>query len=215
MDLISTIYNRLEHPLPGEEAQIQMAHSYRRKLWPPSENARNAGVLILLYPQKNDWHIVFIERESKNPNDVHRGQISFPGGRLENHDASLRDCALREAEEEIGISRNKVEVIGDLTPLFIPVSNFLVQPVIGYADYTPKFIPQPEEVKSIIDLPFNHFYGSQNRKHMDMLFGSDMEMKDVPYFDANGKVIWGATAMILSELLVILNKSHKALTENL
>ncbi len=215
MELINTIITKLKEPLPGEEAQILMAHAYRRKLWPSSPDARNAGVLILFFPQGGDWQIVFIERTSKNPKDVHGGQISFPGGKQEESDESLSACALREAEEEIGIDGSKVNLLGALTPLYIPVSNFLVHPFVGYLEEVPELTPQPQEVQDIVVLPFHHFFDDKYKKHMDMLFGSGMKMDDVPYFDGQGKVIWGATAMILSELLVILDKSHKPVKENL
>lgn len=209
MDLIKKISEKLQDDqLPGEIAQIRMAHAFRRKLWPAPESAIPAGVLIFIYPKNNEWHLVFIERTSRNPADVHGGQISFPGGKMDPCDENLISCAIREAEEEVGILKDSIQILGQLTPLYIPVSNFLVYPVVGFSEVTPLFSRQEKEVNAVIEMPFHHFTNGHNIKHMDMMFGSGMKMEDVPYFDAHGKVIWGATAMILSELLVLLEESQ-------
>lgn len=209
MVLVDLIHKKLESgDLPGQTAQLIMAHAFRRKIWPTPDEARQAGVLILLYPKYDDWHIVFIERTKKNPDDVHGGQISLPGGKQEPFDQDIIACALREASEEVGITAGDVTVFGKLTPLYIPVSNFLVHPVMGKVDYAPTFVPQPSEVQSIIELPLLHFLREENVKQKDILFGSGMRMEDVPYFDAFGKEIWGATAMIMSEIKCIVAESH-------
>jgi len=209
MILLNLLQEKLQAGnLPGQPAQLKMAHAFRRRLWPTPDDARQAGVLLLLYPKQSDWYLVFIERTSKNPADVHGGQISFPGGKQEPSDPDIIACALREASEEVGIIAEDVNVFGLLTPLYIPVSNFLVHPVVGKLDYTPTFVPQPSEVQDILELPLMHFLSGENTKQKDILFGSGMKMDDVPYFDAHGKVIWGATAMIMSEIKCIVEESH-------
>ncbi len=198
---VAYLQKRLQQPLPGEQAQLRMAHAFRRKLWPTPPEASEAGVLILFFQKNDEWHIVLIERSSTNKNDRHAGQISFPGGKKDPSDKDILDCALRECYEEVGIRIDPKDCLGMLTPLYIPVSNFLVHPVIAYQSHPPRFKLQPEEVADIIELPFSHFFDSHNLKHTDILVGSQIEIKDVPYFEARGKKIWGATAMILSELL--------------
>jgi len=208
MDLIAIIAKQLkENNLPGESAQLRMAHAFRRKPWPAPPSALKAGVMVLFYPKEESWHLVFIERASRNAADVHKGQISFPGGRMDPSDEDLIYCAIRETEEEVGVDRKAINVLGQLTPLYIPVSNFLVHPVVGFTENEPEFRPQVQEVKSILEVPFDHFKESRHIKQMDMMFGSGMVMEEVPYFDAMGNVIWGATAMILSELLALLEEN--------
>lgn len=197
----------LQQPLPGIEAQYKMAHSIRQNDMVPTDTVKTACVLALLYPKNNEWHIVLIERMSNNKNDKHSGQISFPGGRYEKADGTLLNGALREAEEEVGIDRTMVTPIGALTNLYIPVSNFMVHPFIGFTNDTPKFIAQPTEVKSILEVPFSSFQNPENVKLKDLKLTQNILLKRVPYFDIQNHVVWGATAMIMSELLEIVKNS--------
>lgn len=206
---INDLKERFKQPLPGHTAQDKMSHATRKLHKKPPEDARIACVLALFYPKHKveggkEWTIVFIERQATNPNDRHGGQISFPGGKLEKEDETLAQGALREAEEEVGVKADEIEIISPLTELYIPVSNFLVYPFVGYLDYEPVFIPQVSEVKSIVEVPISHLQNSVNRKLRDMKAGPNLLIKGVPYFDVNGTVIWGATAMILSELMDVL-----------
>lgn len=205
LDLINKISKQLDHPLPGQEAQYRMATAFRYKREPAPPTATDAGVLALFYPKEEQWHIVLIERASRHPQDRHRGQISFPGGRYEPSDPSLEFTALREAEEEVGVDRSTVKVLGKLTNLYIPVSNFLVHPYVGFTETPPSFEPQPSEVAAILEVPFDHFLTEQNIRKMDMTVQGNLRLKDVPYFDIGGKVLWGATAMMISELLALLD----------
>lgn len=202
--LIDSLQKRLSEPLPGAEAQYRMAHLSRR---PPAldipADARLAGVLALFYPKAGNWHLVFIERNTDNPNDRHSGQISFPGGKFESSDGSLRQTALRETEEEIGIAASSIQVIGSLSELYIPVSNFLVSPTVGFIDFAPQFIPHPGEVKSILEAPFSLFLEKDTIATTDLTLASGFVLRDVPYFKIGSKVLWGATAMIMSELLEV------------
>ena len=206
-DFIQHLANRLQQPLPGPEAQFRMAHVARREATPHPPNARQAAVLALFFPKKNDWHLVFIERDGSNPNDRHGGQISFPGGKYEKEDQTLENTALREAEEEVGVDAAQIKVLGNLTSLYIPVSNFQVNPFVGYIEQTPQFRPQATEVRAILEAPFRHLTDHYNRKNIDLPITPQLTLRNVPYFDVFGKVLWGATAMMLSELIEVINPS--------
>lgn len=191
--------------LPGTEIQWQMASSDRMvRNYPlfPGEDARSAAVLILLYPGNNSIHTVFMQRPDYV--GVHGGQISFPGGKKEPEDDTIIQTAIREAWEETGTDPEHVSVIGTLTPLFIPVSNMLVTPVVGWTDEKPSFRHQPEEVLFLIDAELKSFFDETILKTKP--FEIRGEMMDVKYFDYNGNTIWGATAMILNELLEIIKR---------
>lgn len=198
---IDNIKKSLQKELPGADAQYRMAHAVRRTYAPPPENARRAAVLALLYPKNQEWFLVLIQRQATNPNDPHSGQISFPGGKMEPDDPSIQFTALREAEEEVGVVAQKIHILGALSELFIPVSNFIVSPFVGYLDHQPTFTPQETEVKQVLEIPFSALEDNANIKTTRMKFGKNIILQDVPYFDIAGQVIWGATAMILSELL--------------
>ncbi len=202
-DLPHIIQSQLELPLPGEEAQFQMAHVSRKHAVHPPKRVNRAGVMALLYPKKREWHLVFIERVSNNPKDRHRGQIGFPGGRFEEEDGQMENTALRETEEEIGVRQGDIQVLGSLTELYIPVSNFLVHPFVGVLDYAPAFTPQVSEVKSVLEFPFLKFVEPRAVQITQMTVGEGIALNNVPYFDLQGKVLWGATAMMLSELLAV------------
>lgn len=204
-EFIRHLEELLRHPLPGSEAQYRMAHAVRRSEEPPPEHARKAGVLALFYPKDDQWHLVLIERQSHNPDDRHRGQIGFPGGRYESGDEHLRNTALREAEEEVGVNAGTVQILGSLTELYIPVSNYLVHPYVGFVDYYPSFRPEEKEVKSIIEVPLDHLRQPCNVRLTDMKISEHIVLKEVPYFDVEGKVVWGATAMMLNELLEVID----------
>lgn len=210
ISFIDDLKKRLQQPLPGLEGQNKMSHVTRKFYRTPPADARIACVLALFY-QKNkvaggkEWSIVLIERVSTNPNDRHKGQISFPGGKLEANETK-EEGALREAEEEVGVKAKEIEIIGELTELYIPVSNFLVHPFVGYLDYEPVFIPQISEVKTVIEVPFTHLQNAATRKFKDLKVSDNLLLKKVPYFDVEGRVVWGATAMILSELVEVVGR---------
>jgi 8-oxo-dGTP pyrophosphatase MutT (NUDIX family) len=197
--------NELLKPLPGTDVQWKMASSDRMiRDFPrvPGPDARVAAVLILLYPDTGSVHTVFMQRH--NYDGVHGGQISFPGGKKEDSDKDIIHTAIREAEEETGIDPEGISVLGTLTPLFIPVSNMIVTPVVGWTEKMPDFKHQPEEVVFLIDAELKRFLDPSTLKIKP--FEIRGEMIDVRYFDYNGNVIWGATAMILNELLTIIKR---------
>ena len=205
--LIYQLEEKLRAPLPGQEAQYQMAHVVRQRVAAPPADARQAGVLALFYPWQKRWHLVFIERQAHHRGDRHAGQISFPGGRYEEADGSLRQTALREAEEEVGVNAASITVIGPLTELYIPVSNFLVNPFVGVTHQTPQFRPQESEVRDILQVPFDHLVRPETSRYTDLSLTEKITLRRVPYFDLDGKVLWGATAMMVNELLTVVNGS--------
>ncbi|MCB0561175.1 MAG: CoA pyrophosphatase [Lewinellaceae bacterium] len=190
--------------LPGQEVQYQMAHVIRRRHEAAPANARKAGVLALFYPKASDWHIVLIERSSSHADDRHGGQISFPGGKFEKEDHTLDNTALREAKEEVGIDPDSVKLIGELTELYIPVSNFLVKPFVGYTYTTPQFRPQLSEVRSILEVPVKLLNQPEARQVTDLQLAENITLRKVPYFKVYDKIVWGATAMMLNELLEVM-----------
>ncbi|MCB0568618.1 MAG: CoA pyrophosphatase [Phaeodactylibacter sp.] len=208
---IGRLKEKLQDTLPGIEAQYKMAHVVRRLYEPPPPTAKRAGVLALFYPKARKWHIVLIERSASHPADRHGGQISFPGGKYEESDGTLAVTALREAQEEVNIDPRKVELAGPLTELYIPVSNFLVSPYVGFTASTPEFRPQAHEVRSILEVPFDMLQRSETRQETDLRISEGITLRDVPYFNVFGKVVWGATAMILSELLEAAGGSESSL----
>jgi 8-oxo-dGTP pyrophosphatase MutT (NUDIX family) len=208
-DLIGRITERMNAPLPGRPAHLQMAHITRRHYVDAPAEAKQAAVLMALFPKNEEWHILFIERNA-NDRDHHGGQIGFPGGKAELGDASMLATALREAEEEVGIGREEVKVIGGLTELYIPVSNFQVHPFLGYLEEKPNYLLQAEEVNAVLEVPLSHFQLTKVRRSTDIRIAPQITLKHVPYFDVQGRVLWGATAMMLNELLEIIGRYPKA-----
>jgi 8-oxo-dGTP pyrophosphatase MutT (NUDIX family) len=199
---IARLEKALSAPLPGPAAWQKMAPSQRRTVSVHLPK-KSGGVLMLLYPHHGRLHCVFMRRAEYD--GVHSGQVSFPGGMKEEHDASMTDTALREAQEEIGIDPARVRVLGVLTPLHIPVSNIVVYPTVGYVPERPVFRIDPEEVQYLIEESLDTLADAAILKSEKMVI-QDKEM-DVPYFDVQGHHIWGATAMILSEFLEVYSPS--------
>lgn len=205
-NFINDLKSRLGGELPGVDAQYKMAHAVRRSYEKGGPEYRTACVLALFYPKNGEWFMVFIERTSNNnPKDRHKGQIGFPGGKVEAIDESLEDTALREAWEEVGIPVEEVNILGRLTELHIPVSKFVVHPFVGYMDRRPDFVRQPSEVESILEVPFSVFLNHQTYQRKDVVLSKQVKLREVPYFDVNGTVIWGATAMMLGELMTVMD----------
>lgn len=200
---IHDLEGKLQQPLPGRPAQLEMAHITRQLYRDAPAGARQAAVLAVLFRKDGRWHTILIERNA-NDKDHHAGQISFPGGKFEPEDSLLSNTALRETEEEIGLPGDKVRLLGKLTDLYIPVSNFQVHPFIGFINFTPSYHLQLDEVQDVLEVPLEHFTLPQVRKRTDIRIAPQLLLKNVPYFDIEGKVLWGATAMIISELCYLL-----------
>jgi len=185
----------LQKALPGEAAQLLMAPTFRGS-FPDQGHAVRAAVLILLYPSQGETKLVFMKRnEYKGP---HSGQVSFPGGAWEATDGTLERTAIRECREEIGV-RESIEILGALTPLHIPVSNFLVSPFVGWMENTPLFHPDPTEVQYVIEVSLRELLDPALRDS-ETLYHHKRSV-EAPYYRVGEDKIWGATAMMLSEFL--------------
>lgn len=200
--LPNLLEKRLRDPLPGFKKQLELAPVDGPAYMEPMKGYREASVMLLLYVADNQWKLTYIKRTSHNPNDRHAGQISFPGGKKDLTDDSNLACALRETEEEIGIDRNSINVIGALTSLYVHVSNFLVYPYVGFVENKPEFIPQESEVANIYTPSLEYLSNDEILKIGDVS-ARGMTIKNMPYFDLHGMILWGATAMITSEFLTI------------
>ena len=202
--LISFLKNALSAELPGQDAQATMMPTLSDKsrfALAAKKNARDGGVMILLYQKDGSLYFPLIQRPDYD--GVHAKQMSFPGGKKDADDSSLMATAIRETEEEIGIESSKIVVIGALTELFIIASNFNVLPVIGFVNEPPKFQADEHEVDEIIEVKVTGLMDEDNQKEKPLTILQGITI-NAPYFDLNNKVVWGATAMILAELKHIL-----------
>jgi 8-oxo-dGTP pyrophosphatase MutT (NUDIX family) len=202
---IDNLKSNLQKPLPGVEAQFEMAHVKREKVLAnsyESQNYRPSAVLILLFPnEQNQISVLLIERMTYNGH--HSGQIAFPGGKVEPDDIDLEATALREFFEETGADDTPT-VIGKLTPVYIPVSKFMVQPFVSYVEKKPNFSASAYEVNELIEWEINHLLNPDIIKETTIEPTPGYKLK-TPYFDVQGKVLWGATAMMLNELKIIIS----------
>lgn len=164
-------------------------------------NAKKAAVMMLFYPKNKETHLVLIVRNSYP--GVHSDQIAFPGGKFEAEDVDFLTTALRETEEEIGISRSKIEVVKAFSSLYIPPSNFMVYPFLGICKEEIQFVPDSNEVAAIIELPLS-VLRDDRILIVENLSTSYASLVDVPAFKIEGHIVWGATAMMLSELKDVL-----------
>ncbi|MDZ4748398.1 MAG: CoA pyrophosphatase [Saprospiraceae bacterium] len=205
--LIEKLQHKLLHdPLPGPSAHSKMAHAVRR-VEPVQDigTTKDAAVLLTLFEKNpNEWHLIFIRRTSSHQQDKHAGQVGFPGGKWEESDPDLMYTALRETEEEIAIDLSGIDVLGPLSPLYITVSKFLVHPYLAYSWKTPQLMRQESEIEEILEIPLSSFLQPASRKDTRINLTTGIILNHVPSFQVNGHTIWGATAMILSELLDIL-----------
>ena len=198
---VAHLRHRLTEPLPGPDAQLAMAPVYRQD---PSmarvadKACREAGVLALLFRRDDVPTLLLTVRRDDLPD--HPGQISFPGGRREPGE-TLPEAALREAHEEVGLYPEHVDLLGALTPLYIPPSNFCVYPFVGMTDFHPDLQPHDVEVERLLPVPLPHLLDPATRRREPwMLHGREVE---VPFLDVEGHKVWGATAMMLNELLAL------------
>ena len=203
---IDNLKTNLQNPLPGLEAQFEMAHVKREKVTENSfeaEEYRPSAVLILLYPnEQQQTSVLLIERMTYNGH--HSGQIALPGGKVEPTDENLLATALREFFEETGSDLTPI-IIGQLTPIYIPVSKFMVQPFVSYVNQKPNFSASSNEVNALIELEIAQLLNPDIIKETTIEPTPGLKLK-TPYFDIQGKVLWGATAMMLNELKWLLSK---------
>ena len=202
--IIAFLQKRIKDEKPGLRAQLRMCPQPPPSLQVYPENCTSclkAAVLILLYPKNNQPYLVFIKRSHLVHH--HQNQISFPGGQQED-DESLEATALRETEEELGLSSSSISVLGQLTPLYVSASNYLIYPVVGSLADAPHFFAQTEEVAEIIEVPLAHLLKEENLKKEIWPLRDRVAL--VPFYHFQEYKIWGATAMILSEFLSLVEK---------
>lgn len=204
-DLVKRLQDALLRPLPGLDAQLRMAPTPRVG-WDPftvPAGTRDGAALILIYPHNDTIHLPLTVRGSGLRN--HTGQVSLPGGRVDDGE-SIEACAIREAEEEIGVARASVQVLGRLTPLHIPVSRFLLHPVVGFVPARPVFNRAEWEVARIIEPTLAQLRDplTVKRESRTRTTGGQAVEIDVPFYDIDSEKVWGATAMVLAEFCAIL-----------
>lgn len=191
--------------LPGEEAHAIMVPPERLKIMENLNieelNPKQAGVMMLFYPKGIETHLVLIVRNSYK--GVHSSQIAFPGGKYEEDDLNLEETALRETFEEVGVSSDKIEVLRAFTHLYIPPSNFMVYPFLGICKEEIIFYPDAIEVADIIELPLTIFLSDSILVDANINTSYSKSIT-VPVFKIDEHIVWGATAMILSELKIVL-----------
>ncbi len=208
MDFKERLRIELSKELPGNVAHSMMMPTLRDdNLKMPSGNPPplKSAVLILFY-QDEHGHPRFPLIQRPSYDGAHSAQISFPGGKAEPSDQSLIFTALREAEEEIGVKKEYVEVVGKLSDLFIWVSNYMVTPIVGVANVRPEFIKDQKEVDAIIEADLYDIINPHKRKEGTIIVREKYKIQ-TPYFDIDNRVVWGATAMMLNELSMILDKA--------
>ena len=194
---IRNVRAAMRSSLPGRQAQLTMAPQPRPFSPPPGIEPRQAGVLLLLYPIHGVLHLALTVRTASL--NHHSGQISLPGGGWEEEDASLQETALREAQEEIGIATDALELLGSLTTLYVPPSHNIVHPFVAYTPQHPAFQPNPQEVAELLEVPLHLLLDPAARREEDWIWRA--APLHVPFYAVGKHKVWGATAIILAEFL--------------
>ena len=204
-NFLSKIPAITQEKLLGELSHVKMCpperHDLMKNINLETINPKEAAIMMLLYPKNKKTHLALILRTSYN--GVHSSQIAFPGGKVEKFDKNYQETALRETHEEIGVTPELIKVVRDFTPIYIPPSNFMVYPFLGYSTSELKFDPDPNEVAGIIELPIENFL-DKNILIINKMTTSYNQDIDVPAFKIQEHIVWGATAMMLSELKDVL-----------
>jgi 8-oxo-dGTP pyrophosphatase MutT (NUDIX family) len=195
----------LNGKLPGGDAHRKLLPPGRSLKMPDQEKGtiKRSSVLVLLFPDGGKLFVCLMKRPATMKN--HPGQISFPGGQVEKEDRSAEMTALREAQEEVGIDSSSVEILGKLSDLYVEVSRFSIQPVLAWADEKPNFRINPEEVEALVLFPLSDFVACETISETPMQ--TSLGILQVKYYPFDGEIIWGATAMILSELIEVLKEN--------
>jgi 8-oxo-dGTP pyrophosphatase MutT (NUDIX family) len=203
-EFFSALKNKLSLSLPGETAQNRMTSRARistAEYLKSKPDHKISAVFISLFPFQNTIYTALIRRPSYD--GLHSGQLALPGGKSESGDGSLAITALRETKEEVGIEVSEQNILGELSSVYIPVSNFLVHPFVGKLNERPNWIPDKHEVDEIIEFPISLLFDPAAKDRRRILIGKNMFI-DAPCYIINGQILWGATAMIFSELEEIL-----------
>ncbi len=207
MKFKTELKKRLAEKLPAEKAHAAVM-SYKRKtaeeIIREKSDVRTSAVLCLIEKNEESWHIYLMERMSYG--GVHSGQISFAGGKTEKSDKSHEETALRETHEEFGVHPDEVEVLGELSTIYIPPSNFLVYPFVGIAKQKLSIIPSKDEVESVLKASPKELLAKDAILNSAVKMSGSQARLKVNHFTVGGHIVWGATAMILSELVYILKE---------
>jgi len=199
--LIEDLRSRLLGALPGHGKFLAHTGYDRTRLKRAQERdtePRISAVLICLYPSQGEWYTTLMKRPSYE--GVHSGQVAFPGGRVEEEDKDLIDTALREFREETGADTQGFEILGNLSELYIPPSRSLVTPYIACVDRELVFDPDEREVARLMEVPFTDVLKEDILKSTDQLIWALGKELQVPYFDIDNEIVWGATALMIAEL---------------
>ncbi|MDO9153827.1 MAG: CoA pyrophosphatase [Paludibacter sp.] len=200
------IRQKLSDSLPGLSSHLKMAPASRAKemtlLSGNFDNAKKSAVMILLFQEDNRIKVIFIRRS--NYVGIHAGQIAFPGGRFEESDVYIENTALREIEEEIGITPDKIEVLGRLTDIYVPTSNFLICVFVGFINQKPKYTMNVHEVSEIIELDLMDFFKEDIIDEKEFVIPSDHISVIAQYYKVGTIELWGASAMVMTELIDII-----------
>jgi 8-oxo-dGTP pyrophosphatase MutT (NUDIX family) len=203
--LVKKLKENLQLPLPGLSEQLRLAPITRLnelKSFNIPNDAQQSAVMVLLYPANDHAGILLIKRAVDDT--IHSGQVSFPGGKKEKADTNLKETALRETYEEIGIPSESISVIGTMTKLYIPPSNFEVHPFVGYLKSLPG-LRTNYEVERVIQVPLKELTHPNAIQHKTIK-SRDGQYYEVPCYFIQSEIVWGATAMMLSELVAIFKK---------
>jgi len=204
---IAAIGEIAQSQLPGEEAHTDLMpvnRPFSSKLRQSAEGYRQSAVAMVLYEQDNALMSLLIQRPFYK--GVHSQQIAFPGGKRDITDPTIEFTARRETMEEVAIPMDSLDLLGQLTEVYIPTSKFIVSPHVFAVDSLPELIPDTREVEEIIPFKVERLLEKDSIQHTDIKFGNGFTQKRVPYFSINERVVWGATGMILSEFRSILRQ---------
>lgn len=203
--MIARLRSRLAGLLPGHDRFLELS-GYER---PDIERARlqdppprESAVLALLYPKDAELYCLLMVRPQYD--GVHSGQVAFPGGKREPGDATLAHTALREFAEETGADTSGVEILGELSPVYIPPSHMLVSPFVGYAEEIGPWKPDAKEVDRLLEAPLSLLLRDDILQHREQYIEIMGRSVEIPYFDVHGEVVWGATALMIAELRELL-----------
>lgn len=207
---VERIRDALHRPLPGLAVHREMAPRPRpglERILDPDLDCLHAAVLVLLYPERvGQAQLALVLTRRTELVNSHRGQISLPGGRVEAGESHIQ-AAIREAQEELGLDPARCEILGHLSPVYIPRTNFCVYPVVAFMSEPPAFQPSPVEVAEVIEVPVRDLLDSSHRRQETWELHGEPVL--VPYFAFGGHKVWGATAMILAELAAVIDLARQ------
>lgn len=207
-----TLEKSFNQPLKGHHSHQKMAPASRSgdvevaKSNGNIETAKKSAVMILMYNDEFGTKVIFIRRSFYV--GIHAGQIAFPGGRFEEEDITVENTALREIEEEIGIKPKEINVVGRLSDIFVPASNFIISVFVGFLDEKPEYKIDEREVAEIIEVELSEFFQNDVISEKEFLVPSTSKSVKAPYYKVGNIELWGASAMVMSELIDMLKQDE-------